>query len=48
MIGQIVYTITEVPGIKKVWIKMEGEKELVLGGEGLVIDRPLSREDISR
>ncbi len=46
MIAQIVYTATEVPGIKKVWIWMEGEKELVLGGEGLVLDKPLSRRDL--
>jgi spore germination protein GerM len=47
MIAQIVYTATEVPGIKKVWIWMEGEKELVLGGEGLVLDKPLSRREIA-
>ncbi len=48
MIAQIVYTATEVPGVAKVWIKMSGEKELVLGGEGLVIDRPLSRGEVGR
>jgi len=48
MIDQIVYTITEVPGVKSVWIKMAGEQELVLGGEGLVIDKPLSRADLRR
>jgi len=47
MIAQIVYTATEIPGIEKVWIWMEGEKELVLGGEGLVLDKPLSRRDVS-
>lgn len=46
MIAQIVYTATEVPGIEKVWIWIEGEKEIVLGGEGLVLDRPLSRSDV--
>lgn len=47
MIAQIVYTATEIPGVEKVWIWMEGEKEVVLGGEGLVLDRPLSRRDVS-
>jgi len=46
LIAQIVYTGTALPGINKVWIWMEGEKELVLGGEGLVLDRPLSRKNI--
>lgn len=47
MIAQIVYTATDAPGIKKAWIWMEGEKEVVLGGEGLVLDHPLGRKDIS-
>lgn len=47
MIAQIVYTITDVPGIEKAWIWMEGEKEIVLGGEGLVLDHPLSRREVS-
>lgn|GEM_PF-3540953 len=47
MIAQIVYTATEIPGIEKVWIWMEGEKELILGGEGLVLDHPLSRREIA-
>lgn len=46
MIAQIVYTATEVPGIEKAWIWMEGEKEVVLGGEGLVLDKPLSRREV--
>lgn len=48
LVAQIVYTFTEIPGIKKVRILIKGRKELVLGGEGLVIDRPLGREDFSR
>ena len=46
MVAQIVYTATEIPGIDKVWIWIEGEKEVVLGGEGLVLDHPLSRREI--
>jgi len=45
MIAQIVYTATELPGIEKVWIWVEGKKEVELGGEGLVLDRPLTRND---
>lgn len=47
LVAQIVYTATEIPGVNKAWIWLEGEKELVLGGEGLVLDRPLNRRDVS-
>ena len=46
IIAQIVYTATSIKGINKVWIRVNGKKEVVLGGEGLVLDRPLSRRDI--
>lgn len=46
MIAQIVYTATEIPGIEKVWIWVEGRKEVVMGGEGLVLDHPLSRQEV--
>jgi len=46
MIAQIVYTATDVPGVEKAWILIEGKKEVVLGGEGLVLDRPLGRSDL--
>jgi spore germination protein GerM len=46
IIAQIVYTATSIKGINKVWIWVNGKKEVVLGGEGLVLDRPLSRRDI--
>ncbi len=45
LVAQIVYTFTEIPGIEKVQILIVGKKTAVLGGEGLVIDKPLSRED---
>ncbi|MFA5113262.1 MAG: GerMN domain-containing protein [Candidatus Margulisiibacteriota bacterium] len=48
IIAQIVYTATEVPGVKKVWVRIEGNKEVVLGGEGLVLDKPLGRADLRR
>lgn len=46
MIEQIVYTATGLPGIEKIWIWEEGKRELVLGGEGLVLDHPLSRGEV--
>ena len=47
IIAQIIYTATEIPGVDKVWIYIEGERELVLGGEGLVLDHPLGRADLA-
>ena len=47
LVAQVVYTFTEVPGIKKVRIMIEDQKDVTLGGEGYVIDRPLSREDVN-
>jgi spore germination protein GerM len=47
MVAQIVYTATAVPGINQAWIWLNGEKEVVLGGEGLVLDRPLGRSDLA-
>ncbi len=46
MIAQIVYTLTDLPQVKKARILVEGESEVVLGGEGYVIDKPLSRRDV--
>jgi spore germination protein GerM len=45
MIAQVVYTVTELPGIEKVWIWVEGKSEVTLGSEGLVLDKPLRRND---
>ncbi len=46
IIAQLVYTATEVPGIEQAWIWVEGQRDIVLGGEGLVLDRPLGRQDV--
>jgi spore germination protein GerM len=46
MMQQIVYTATAISGVEKVWLWVEGEKEVVLGGEGLVLDQPLGRESL--
>jgi spore germination protein GerM len=46
IVAQLVYTATEIPGIDQAWLWIEGQREVVLGGEGLVLDRPLSRRDV--
>jgi len=47
LVAQIVYTFTEIPGITKVNVLVSKRKEVVLGGEGLVLDHPLSREELN-
>ena len=41
---QVVYTATEFPTVKSVQILVEGEISKHLGPEGVVIDKPLSRD----
>lgn len=44
---QIVFTVTEYSDIKKVQFLINGEKRTYLGGDGVVIGKPLSRDDFS-
>lgn len=46
-LAQIVYTLTALKGVKDVQILIEGKREIVLGSEGLIIDKPLTRKDVS-
>lgn len=46
LVAQLVYTATELPGIDRAWLWIEGQRDVVLGGEGLVLDHPLSRRDV--
>ena len=44
-LAQMVYTITQFPTVKGVLFSLDGEPIDVLGGEGVVIDHPLTRRD---
>lgn len=44
---QIVYTATEFNNIKAVQFLIEGNKKEYLGGEGIFINKPISRDDFS-
>lgn len=43
-VGQILYTATTIDPNAKVWISVNGEPLRTLGGEGLEIDQPMTRE----
>jgi spore germination protein GerM len=46
-LAQIVYTLTALKGVKDVQVLINGRREIVLGSEGLIIDKPLTRKDVS-
>lgn len=43
-VAQILYTATSLDPNGKVWLEIEGEAIEVLGGEGLLLDQPLTRQ----
>jgi spore germination protein GerM len=46
-VQQLVYTASEEPGITRVLITQNGGHTAIIGGEGLVIDHPATRADVS-
>jgi hypothetical protein len=44
-IAQIVYTLTQFPTVKGVLFELDGQRVDVLGGEGVVVDQPVTRKD---
>jgi germination protein M len=45
LLAQIVFTLTDISGAKNVQILVDGRTEAALGGEGYIIDKPLTRKD---
>jgi germination protein M len=44
-LAQVVFTLTQFPTVKGVQFALDGQPIEVLGGEGVVIDHPLTRKD---
>jgi spore germination protein GerM len=47
-VAQILYTATSLDPTAKVWLKVEGKPLEVLGGEGLELEQPITRENFKK
>ncbi len=44
-IAQIVYTVTQFPGVDRVSFSLDGTPATTIGGEGVIVDPPVKRSD---
>lgn len=45
-LAQVVFTLTQFPSVDGVRFKIDGQLITALGGEGIVVDEPITREDL--
>lgn len=44
-LAQVVFTVTQFPGVQRVQFRLDGKAVTVFGGEGLILDHPTVRAD---
>lgn len=44
-LAQVVYTVTRIPDVESVALRLDGQAVEVFSGEGLILERPQTRED---
>jgi len=47
-VAQVVFTLTQFPSVQAVQFRLDGQAVEALGGEGVLLDRPLSRDDFEQ
>ena len=47
-LAQVLYTASSLNPDAKVWLEVDGEKLEVLGGEGLLLDQPMTRKNFQK
>jgi germination protein M len=47
-LAQVVYTLTQFPTVKSVQFELDGEPATVFSGEGVLVDRPVGRDDYTK
>ena len=46
-VAQVVYTVTQFPAVQRVAFRLDGKPVSAIGGEGVVVDPPVTRADFS-
>lgn len=46
LLAQIVFTATDVKGVKQVILKLQGSDQFTIGSENYLIDHPLTKDDV--